>query len=373
MVVTVQHPLVEPFFLVNQSFPAINSQPLNSSYTVSNTPTNTSTNTLETSTNTFLQYFLPLITTINTPLSLTNFLVFLKLGFLNSPSNMLYFNLVIVDLLNAVVGIMVSANLWSNEDHQSVEFWRDLEHEVASYISLFTLNTNIVLVFGLCLIRVLWTEMSALHVLRKLKIVSWVIIVLAYLYGFLACSLWHFKSDKKGTGNKLLFPNRTVEAYDIADCAIIFAIVYMSVYTQVRIWLSKSRVDSQIFLSASRASLIITLNVLFSYCFFVAIVATRAYYVVSWNNTFSCPGDNGDDGDTGDNGDTNWTFTDLLLCDELYLSVTFMCFQCTVNSFILLYQKQTRRYLRETGKRCVREVRRFYLEWRGYDPDYDYL
>ena len=320
--------------------------------------------TVETSTNTALQFFLPVMTAMNIPMSLTNFFVILNIGFLNSPSIMIYFNLVIVDLLNSAVGVMISVDLWNNTDHQSATFWGKGGHEMAfSYVYIFTFNMNIVLVLGLCLIRVLWTELSALQVLTQLKVVSWVTIALANFYGVFCCLLWYHESQKKSFMPHLLIPSHAVEVNDILDCAIILSALYMSIYTQARIWLNKSRVNISIFLAASRSSLIITLNVAVSYSFFVAMVATRIYYKVPWENKFTCPKDG------------VWSFTNLLLCDELYLTITFMCFQSTMNSFILLFQRQTSRFLRVRGRMCVLDMKRKCSECCtcGDDSDYEYL
>ena len=317
---------------------------------------------LETSINIFLQYFLPTITAINIPLSLTNFFVFLNTGFLNSPSALIYFNLVIVDLLNAAVGIKISVNLWNDTDHHSVKFWGKNGHEFGRYVNNFTFDANIVLVFGLCLIMILWIELSALHVLRKLKLVSRVIVTLAYFYGGLSV-LYRYLLGKHSEPRRL-FQSTGVEAKDIYECLLIFSSLCLSIYTQARIWMNKSTIDFPIFLAASRACLIITLNVVISYSCFVAIVATRVYYEGSWNNTFTCPGE--------DKEDEHWTFTDILLCDELYLSVTFMCLQCTVNSFILLFQRNTRTFLRLKVETLVKDVKRFWGEFRGEYPEYEY-
>ena len=325
--------------------------------------------TLETSTNTFLQYFLPTITGINIPLSLTNFLVFLNTGFLNSPSALIYFNLVIVDLLNAVVGIQISVNLWNDTDHHSVEFWGKDGHEFGRYVNNFTFDANIVLVFGLCLMTVFWIELSALHVLRKLKLVSRVIVTLAYFYGGLSV-LYRYLLGKHSEPRRL-FQSTGVEANDIFQCLLIFSILCLSIYTQARIWMNKSKVDFPIFLAASRACLIITLNVVISYSCFVAIVATRVYYEGPWNNTFTCPRSGDEIGE--DKEDEHWTFTDLLLCDELYLSVTFMCLHCTENSFILLFQRNSRMFLRLRVEMFVMDVKRVWGEFRGVDPEYEYL
>ena len=348
--------LLDSSTVANNSFPIVISDP-----------------TIKTYTNLFLQYFLPTITAINIPLSLTNFIVFLNTGFLNSPSNLIYFNLVIVDLLNSAVGIKISVNLWNDRDHNSATFWGEKTQTFSKYIYNFTFDTNIMLVFGLSLIRVLWTEMSALHVLRRLKVVSGVTVFFAYVYGTLSCfNRYHLEKHAR-LRPRLLFPTGGIEAKDIFQCYVIFSIVYMCIYTQARIWLNKSLVRYRMFLAASKGSLIVTLNVVVSYSYYILMIGIREYHKLPGNNEFTCPGDKVNE----DTGDEYWTVTDLLLCDELYLSVTFMCFQCTINSLILLFQRQSRRFLRMRGRLCVRDVRRVCSECYsctcGEDPDYEYL
>jgi hypothetical protein len=307
------------------------------------TDLNLSKSSLDTYTRRFLQYFIPIMTSINTPLSLANFFVFLNTGYLKSPSVLIYFNLVIVDLVNSALGIMISVRLWNNSESRSVMFWGKGGLALAeSYLTLFTFDANIVLVSGLCLIRVLWTEMYAVRVLRKLKLVSWVVVGLAYLYGVFCCFLWHLESQKKSFKPRLLVPSHAVGANDIANCCIIFSALYMSIYTQAWIWKNKSKVYSPIILGALRSSLLITMNVAISNSFFVAMVCVREINKVPWNNKFTCPGDESRE----DEGQKHDTFIDLLLCEELSLVIAFMTLQCTMNSFILLFQRRTRKYLR---------------------------
>jgi hypothetical protein len=138
----------------------------------------------------------------------------------------------------------------------------------------------------------------------------------------------------------------------------------MSIYVQARIWLNKSKVKYSMFMAASRGSLIITLNMVVSYSYYVVMIGIRAYYEASWNNRFTCPGDKEKEKDN-----RNRTFSHLLLCDELYLSVAFMCLQCTVNSLILICQRRTRRFL----WLCFLNVKGGFVECCSEYSDYEYL
>ena len=324
----------------------------------------------------FLKYFFPILTAVNIPLSLTNFLVFLKLGFLNSPSNFIYFNLVIVDLLNSAVGLKVSINLWNATDNAThyVAFWGDKKYEFERYVNNFTFDTNIVLVFGLCLIRILWMEMSALHVLEKLKTVSIAMIVLAYSYGLISC-VYRFllqKNYKYSDGTDRIFQTPLVEVKDICESLLVVLIILMSVYIQLKVWMKKSQLESSIFRAASYASCIITANVLFSYTFYIITVGVRVRHVVTSNNTYSCPGN--DEGSAGGRRDGTFKFVDFILCDELYISTLFMCFHCTINSIVLIFQRHTRRFLRNKARICIIKLREAYLRLsNNEETDYAYF
>ena len=324
----------------------------------------------------FLRDFLPILTAINIPLSLTNFLIFVKLGFQNSPSNFIYFNLVIVDLMNSAVGFKVSLNLWNDTGNMThfVAFWGDQRYAFERYVNNFTFVSNIVLVFGLCLIRILWLEMSALRVLGRLKTVSVVMVILAYSYGSISC-VYRFYLEKNYTpGSGLIFQSLLVEVKDIFECLLVVVIILMSIFIHLRIWRNKSKIEWSVFKAASSASLIITANVLFSYAFWIITVGVRVYYVVNVSETHSCPGSENQTVYAGDGWKSNFNFKDFLLCDELYISIFFMCLHCTINSFILLFQRHTRRFLRNKAKICLFKLKRVYRRMLGDDEsDYAYL
>jgi hypothetical protein len=357
MVVVVNQSLYEPSLFAD----ADSSFADNVAFDIAEVSTNQST---PEQINAVLKFIVPTLTAINIPLSLTNFFVFLKTGFLNSPSNMIYFNLVIVDLLNSVVGTKMSVTLLNDSD-KSVSFWGDKKNDFERYVNNFTFDTNIVLVFGLCLIRTLWVEMSALQVLRRLRAVSMAIVILAHVYGMMSCGYRFYLEKQERLW--LLFQSDVVEVKDIFECSLVISIICMSIYTSVRIWLKKSKVEFTMFIAAFRSSLIITVAVSLSYSFWIAIVATRVHYKDPWNNTFKCPGDK------GESEKRDWSFTDFLLCDELYLSVTFMCFQSTVNSFILIFQRHTRRFLTANSWMCLVKVRDVFQDCFHEDSDYEYL
>ena len=346
----------------------------NSNITAADIGKSPSTGDLLGNTTIFLRDFLPILTAINIPLSLTNFLIFIKLGFQNSPSNFIYFNLVIVDLLNSAVGFKVSLNLWNGTDNMThfVAFWGDKRYAFERYVNNFTFVSNIVLVFGLCLIRILWMEMSALHVLGRLKIVSVAMVILAYSYGFISC-VYRFCLERNYTpGLDLIFQSTLVEVKDILESLLVVVIILMSIFIHLRIWRNKSKIELSIFKAASSASLIITANVLFSYTFWIITVGVRVHYVVNVSKSHSCPGSENRTENAGDGWKSDFKFEDFLLCDELYVSIFFMCLHCTINSFILLFQRHTRRFLKNRAKICLLKLKRVYRQMLG-DDEYDYV
>ena len=287
---------------------------------------NNSTSGLEKSVNTFLQYYIPILTGLSTPLSFLNLVIFLNIGILNSPSNLIYFNLVIIDLLNSLIGIGVSVVKW--RDPASKEHWGNDTpiDRVASYLYIFTFDANIFLVFGLTLIRVLWLQMSALSVIRKLNMLSWVAVGLSNLLGMVCCLYAHFQKSLK---KKVPYPDAFIEAMDLFECVMILITISLSLYTQIRIRCHKSKINTSTYNSASITSFVITLNLAVSYSYYLVVNGARIYYKPKENNDKKCK-------------DTQWTWEDIFLCDSLYMGVSFMCLNSLVNSVILLCQVRSK-------------------------------
>ena len=276
--------------------------------------------TVETSVNYFLGYFLPVVTGITIPLVMTNLAVFLNTGILNSPSNLIYFNLVIMDLLNSVVGIMVSIDLAHINRNKLANPWHK-EHLISSYIFDLAFDARIFLVLGLCIIKVLWTEMSALDVIKNLKMFSVATVVVSYVASIL-CFLIAFLFEKRD-GTFKLFSSKFVEVMDVAESVLIITILIMSCYTKVMIRLNKSRINQSKYKLALKHSFLISLNFFFSYSYHIAHCTARFYFMKKWKNNLKCETVHG------------WK---ILVCDELYLGVSFMCTHSLVNSLILLWQ-----------------------------------
>ena len=287
-------------------------------------PFQKNTSNLEASVNTVLQYFMPTLTALSIPLSLINLVVFLKTGIVNSPSNLIYFNLVVMDLLNSVIGVGVSVDMWNDADHKSRNHWGNgtLLQRVDCYIFLFTFDANIFLVFGLVLIRVLWLKMSALSVIRKLKIISWIALGFAYFIGVESCVYAHFDKTLK---ERVPYPNTYIEATDLIECLVILITISLSVYTQIRIRCYKSQLNESIYRSASWTSFVLTLNLAVSYSYYLVVNGARIYGKMKRHNQKKC-------------NNVQWTWIDIFLCDFLYVGVACMCFNSFVNNLILLWQ-----------------------------------
>ena len=286
---------------------------------------------LEKSINEFLLYVMPIASGLSIPLSLTNFAVFMKTGILNSPSNLIYFNLVIIDLLNSILGVTVSIDMWKDPDHRSRKHWgnRTTIQRVDSYVYIFTFDTNIFLVFGLALIRVLWLNMSALSVIRKLKLISRIVVCLAYVVGVECCLYAHFTKDLK---KRKPYPDIWIELTDLLECAMILITITLSLYNLIRIRYHKSRINTTIYKSASRTSFVIVLNLTVSYSYYLVVNGARIYYVRTQGKKDICE-------------KTDWGLNEVLLCDSLYIGVSFMCLNSLVNSIILLCEVRFRTFI----------------------------
>ena len=286
---------------------------------------------LEKSVNTLLQYIVPLVTGINIPLSLINIIVFVNTGILNSPSNFIYFNLVIMDLLNSAVGVTVSIDMWNDPDHSSPDHWGNgtLHELIDGYLYIFILDANIFLVFGLVLIRVLWIRMSALTVIRRLKQISLISVGLAYSLALKSCLYVYFaKFPKK---KEQFYPDTYIEVSDLTKCLVILITISLSVYTQIRIRCYKSQLNESIYRSASWTSFVLTLNLAVSYSYYLVVNGTRIYAKARHKvieETCASPQD--------------WTWNDVFLCDSLYIGVSFMCLNRLVNSIILLCEVKSK-------------------------------
>ena len=57
--------------------------------------------------NEILDYVLPTVCGLILPLCLTNGIVLLNLGLTKSPSSFIYFNIILMDALNALTGILI--------------------------------------------------------------------------------------------------------------------------------------------------------------------------------------------------------------------------------------------------------------------------
>ena len=270
----------------------------------------------------FLKYSLPVLSGISIPLGITNLLVFLNFGFLDSPSCFIYFNIIIMDLLNSINGFGLTYELWNtSRDHSRNEGFELAE----GYIFLLTFDVNIFLIFGLALLRISWLHLSAISVIRKLKLISKIVVGLAYLIGIQCCLNAYF--GKLFTKKRRPFPSTYVEIFDLWECLMILTTMGMSVYTQIRIRLHKSKINTVIYTQASRVSFILTLNLAISYSFYLVLNAARVYYIAKdgtekYQEMCKSPKD----------------WVDMFLCADMKLNVFFMCLNSLVNGFVLIFQ-----------------------------------
>ena len=241
---------------------------------------------------------------------------------------MIYFHLIIMDLLNSINGVMVSVQIWKSAEKQydwQPNNWTKLE----GYLFVFTFDVNIFLVFGLALIRVLWLSMSALTVIRKLNLISTIAVGWAYSVGLWCCLYVHFM--KLFSKKRQPFPDLFVEVFDLSQCVVILVTIGMSVYTQIRIRFHKSEINTSMYYSASRTSFVITLNLAVSYCYYLVLNVARIYFKVKSDR-------GADDYQRMCNSPQDWSWIDVFLCADMNLGVTFMCFNSLVNSIVLLNQ-----------------------------------
>ena len=263
---------------------------------------------------------LPTVSILNIPLSAVNVIILLNLGVLGSPSSCIYFNLVIMDLLNSITGLIISF------DHE-LQHW----FKVESNIYLFSFDATIFLIFGLAVVRLFCLKASALRILQNLRPISYVLVVVSWVVG----------------GFAVIYP-RIIKSpnfvdfawFDLVECLLISTTLLMTLYTWVAIRANRSLRRSAVFRSASTTCLLLTVNFVCSYSYYLFLNGARLYLLL---HDMDCPPD---------------SWVEVLVCqDSLRIGVTCMCLQSLVNNAILLAQPQFRQLLRVSADMCAVDVR----------------
>ena len=278
---------------------------------------------------TFLQCFTPIVTGVNLLLSLIVLVVFINIGKLHSPSNFIYFNLVIIDLINAIIGVLISVEVWNKYDDSSMQDWGNITtiQVVSGYLYVFTFDANIFLVFAQALIRLLCLKMCALSIIEKLKIISWVTVGFAYFVGLGCCADLYFSDIYSETRQP--FPGIFVEFVDLFESIVILVTISMSVYTLVSISFHMPAINRSVYFSASMTSFLLTLTLSMSYLHYLIVNGARIYYK---------KGHGVDDFEKMCRKSEDWVWMDILLCETMDVGVIFLCLNSVFNSTILLCQ-----------------------------------
>ena len=271
--------------------------------------------------NRVLYYVLPCVSGLIIPCSLLNILVMLNLGVMTSPSSLIYFTMVLMDVLNALTGILITAD-------PETKHWKGVE----SNIYLFTFDATIVLIFCLALVRVICIKMSALRVLANLRILAYSAILSSFLFGGFCVYYPHLLRTKSFVKFAWL---------DLLDLLIVFCTVVLSSYTWFAVRSNRALINSSTYRSASNTSLFITLNFIASYLYYAFLNSARMYYVL---HNEDCP-------------PNSWMM--VVVCrDSLYIGVTAMCVQSFTNNIILLCQRHARRFIWSRVIMCSRDLKK---------------
>ena len=262
--------------------------------------------------NRVLHYVLPCVSGLTMPISIVNIVVMLNLGVLRSPSTIIYFTLILMDILNALTGFLITADPESKH-------WKGVE----SNIYLFTFDATIVLIFGLAVVRLVFIKMSALRVLANLRKLAYSAALASVLFGVFAVYYPHILHRLGYTKSFVNFA-----WLDLLELLFVFCTVVMSLYTWSVVRGSRSLIHSPVFKRANTTSLCITLNFIASYTYYTFLNSARMYYTLHQRD---CP-------------PRSWMM--VLVCrDSLYIGVTAMCVHSLNNNIILMSQCHVREFI----------------------------
>ena len=271
--------------------------------------------------NKVLHFALPSVCGLIIPLSLLNIVVMLNLGVQTSPSTLIYFAMILMDLLNALTGILITADPESKH-------WKGVE----SNIYLFTFDATIVLIFGLAVVRVVCIKMSALSVLANLRILAYAAVISSLIFGGFAVYYPHLLKTKSFVDFAWL---------DLLDLLIVFCTVIISFYTWFSVRRRRNLININMYKSASSTCLFITLSFIASYSYYAFLNTARLYYIL---HNLGCP-------------PNSWMM--VFVCrDSLFIGVSAMCLQSLTNNVILLCQDHVRRFVRKHVVMCWVDVKR---------------
>lgn len=273
-----------------------------------------------------LSYVIPFISVITLPLTLFNFYILLRQNALYRASHFLYLNLVVMDTLNCLAGIMMAEYLHDNSNIDALQF--------AEFIVLMIFNGEIILLFGLSVIRMLALKLSAATVMSVLKFIAYIIAAISWSTSIGILIHTYLKSMSVQYHFNL--------GLIMTILVIITGIIYL--YIIVSVWYR----SSVLYTRAYTTSLLIFIGFTLCYIYFIFLYFYHVFLnhskktcdPLKWISVFSC------------------------LRSAEFIGFFFLLTQGLANNLILIGQKEVRGFLSEK----MRYYRDVVLEWRyGYE------
>eukprot|EP00116_Pleurobrachia_bachei_P007496 sb/3467758/ len=209
-----------------------------------------------------LKILLPVLSGLSIPPSLVNIILLLNFGIFTAPSNVLYLNLILLDLINCYLALTLTLN-----DLDVDKVWSRFN----ATLYLFSFDAYIVLLLGLTVLRVLCVKMSALSVLHKLHLVSRGTVVMAAVWGVFMVVYPRLVPGEQPDVIWFLW-------CDIGEILMVLAAVILALYTWARVRYVYTSCHT--YKAATYTCMLLVLNYMISYSWYFVLNMARFYYTI---------------------------------------------------------------------------------------------
>lgn len=221
-----------------------------------------------------LSYILPSLSVITLPLTFFNFYILLRQNAFYRASHFLYMNLVVMDALNCLAGIMVAEYLHDNSNTDALR--------LAEFIVLTIFNGEMILLFGLSVIRMLALKLSATTVMSVLRFIAYIFAVISWATG---CGIL-IHTYLKSMSAQYHFNLGLVMTVLVITTGVIYLYIIVSVWYR----------SSVLYTRAYTTSLLIFISFVSCYVYFIFLYFYNVYLIHSemkcdpskWVSVFSC-------------------------------------------------------------------------------------
>lgn len=258
-----------------------------------------------------------------------NIYVLLRQDAFHRASHFIYLNILLMDALNAIGGILWASFL---ETHEHVKAWYD-----ALRMFRVMFKGEIILLFGLSIVRLLALKLSTALIIDKLKYVAYTSSALAWTVGI---GLLIYRDLVKLTWQNYLGTNL---------CFLLIVIITAGFYLYIVISIAQND-QSELYARANKTACLIFLSFVFAYIYFTFAYCYFIYIIIekkrrcsprTWLGVFGC-----------------WSTSQV--------GLGFMLMQSLANNLILITQDEVMCFI----KANLRFYKALWMEWRprnGYE------